>query len=339
MSFMDPPQNGPNVEGGGSRGQEELMVFGYSCKLYRDDSKAMAEDSGVYLIPWMGDHSLMIDRYDCRGHLYDKAQFGLKPNLPRHWTAEEEAFEELLDRERYMALDTDLREEDFRKEEEEKRLFESMQDGYTAVGFQYTDNKAVDAETAVPKLQPPAPPPLSSVIVDRPDEEDTYELPEGLNLPNGIETPSTNKLHNIIEKTALFISQQGTQMEIRIKINQKNNPYFAFMDFNDRLHPYYKHLLRAISSGNYTPKPQIEQKVEITEKTNGAQQLEQKVDTVEEAEEGSEDEESDGEYELHPLLMGSRTASNNKNTTSSTSQLSSSANGHSGSVILIVSEM
>ena len=48
----------------GSRGskQEELMVFGYSCKLYRDDAKAMAEDSGVYLIPWMGDHSLMIDR-------------------------------------------------------------------------------------------------------------------------------------------------------------------------------------------------------------------------------------------------------------------------------------
>ena len=42
--------------------QEELMVFGYSCKLYRDDAKAMAEDSGVYLIPWMGDHSLMIDR-------------------------------------------------------------------------------------------------------------------------------------------------------------------------------------------------------------------------------------------------------------------------------------
>ena len=128
-------------------------------------------------------------------------------------------------------------------------------------------------------------------------------------------------------------------MEIRIKINQKNNPYFAFMDFNDRLHPYYKHLLRAISSGNYTPKPQVEQKVENTEKTNGVQHLEQKVDTVEEAEEGSEDEESDGEYELHPLLMGSRTASNNKNTTSSTTQLSSSANGHSGSVILIVSEV
>ena len=54
-------------------------------------------------------------RYDCRGHLYDKNQFGLKPNLPHRWTAEEEDFEEMLDRERYMALNEDLREEDFRK--------------------------------------------------------------------------------------------------------------------------------------------------------------------------------------------------------------------------------
>lgn len=63
MSFLD-HHDGANEEDGRSHGskQEELMVFGYSCKLYRDDAKAMAEDSGVYLIPWMGDHSLMIDR-------------------------------------------------------------------------------------------------------------------------------------------------------------------------------------------------------------------------------------------------------------------------------------
>ena len=155
--------------------------------------------------------------------------------------------------------------------------------------------------------------------------------------------PTTNKLHNIIEKTALFISQQGTQMEIRIKINQKNNPYFAFMDFNDRLHPYYKHLLRVITSGNYTPKPQVEQKVEKEEKKDGAQQLEKRIDRVEEQqqdnEEDEEDEDSDGDYELHPLLMGSRATSSNatSNNTDSSSQLTSSANGHSGSVPLIVS--
>lgn len=128
-------------------------------------------------------------------------------------------------------------------------------------------------------------------------------------------------------------------MEIRIKINQKNNPYFAFMDFNDRLHPYYKHVLRAISSGNYTPKPPVEQKVETAEKKDDEQQLEQGGDNVEESEDSEDDEDSDGDYELHPLLMGSRNSSNAKNTSTNSagSHLTSSANDHSGSVFLIVS--
>ena len=45
--------------------EEELLVFGYACKLYRDDAKALMEDSGQLLIPWMGDGSLMIDRCVC----------------------------------------------------------------------------------------------------------------------------------------------------------------------------------------------------------------------------------------------------------------------------------
>ena len=43
--------------------EEDLLVFGYACKLYRDDTKALMEESGQLLIPWMGDHSLMVDRY------------------------------------------------------------------------------------------------------------------------------------------------------------------------------------------------------------------------------------------------------------------------------------
>lgn len=42
--------------------EQELLVFGYACKLYRDDVKASLESSGQLLIPWMGDSSLMVDR-------------------------------------------------------------------------------------------------------------------------------------------------------------------------------------------------------------------------------------------------------------------------------------
>ena len=41
---------------------EDLLVFGYACKLFRDDEKAIEIDQGKYLIPWMGEETLKIDR-------------------------------------------------------------------------------------------------------------------------------------------------------------------------------------------------------------------------------------------------------------------------------------
>jgi len=41
---------------------ENLLIFGYHCKLFRDDDKALEIDAGAHLIPWMGDESLKIDR-------------------------------------------------------------------------------------------------------------------------------------------------------------------------------------------------------------------------------------------------------------------------------------
>ena len=44
------------------RKEDDLLIFGYACKLFEDYEKAAAFDPEKSLIPWMGDESLRIDR-------------------------------------------------------------------------------------------------------------------------------------------------------------------------------------------------------------------------------------------------------------------------------------
>ncbi|KAH7938122.1 hypothetical protein HPB49_020415 [Dermacentor silvarum] len=104
------------------KSDEDLLVFGYSCKLFRDDEKAMHIDRGKHLIPWMGDDSLMIDRYDARGYLHSIHEYEPKPGAALQYAAslteEEKALEELCEEERFLALFRDLHEESIYQEDE-----------------------------------------------------------------------------------------------------------------------------------------------------------------------------------------------------------------------------
>ena len=42
---------------------DQLFIFGYQCKLYRDDEKSRWINNGKHLIPWIGDHNILIDRF------------------------------------------------------------------------------------------------------------------------------------------------------------------------------------------------------------------------------------------------------------------------------------
>ena len=50
---------------------DSLLVFGYQCKIFHDDEKAMFIERKKHLIPWMGDASLMIDRSADKSAVYE----------------------------------------------------------------------------------------------------------------------------------------------------------------------------------------------------------------------------------------------------------------------------
>ncbi|CAL1543009.1 unnamed protein product [Lymnaea stagnalis] len=223
---------------------DDLLVFGYACKLFRDDEKAKDIDNGKLLIPWMGDERLMIDRYDGRGHLYDLATHDSEnvENKNPVFSEEEEAIEKACEDERYLELHTDLREAQIYEEEEWKRYYLSLQEGYKAVGFsydeQYGDGQGDDTLTETMKEE---------------DDELPFVPPEELQLPPDLQIPKCRKHNARIEKTASFIAQHGIQMEIMLKTKQAGNSQFDFLHFENELNPYYKHMVSMIKSGKYKP--------------------------------------------------------------------------------------
>ncbi|XP_028400439.1 splicing factor, suppressor of white-apricot homolog isoform X2 [Dendronephthya gigantea] len=309
---------------------QDLLVFGYSCNVYCDDIKAVYFDEGRHLIPWMGDESLMIDRFDGRLLLEDISPFISKGSSDHdsNWqlSKDEQAIERLCDEERYQALENA---EDSDDGEEEMKRFKaaiaSESGSYSAVGMTYNEQNtepyyqqynydlpqtygqyystyaeeqgvtgpvpSIQEQPSIMSLQPQQqmqqPQLQQQQFTEHNPVQEVVEVfvpPAALDIPADMEVPDTEKLHVIIEKTAFFIKDHGPQMEIVVKAKQSGNTQFDFLQFDHRLNPYYKLILKAVRSGNYKPaKPA--------------------TPPAEEEEEESED--SDGEMELHPLLTAS----------------------------------
>ncbi|KFV55395.1 Splicing factor, suppressor of white-apricot, partial [Tyto alba] len=284
--------------GGGGNSRVELLVFGYACKLFRDDEKAQYQEQGRHLIPWMGDPKIMIDRYDGRGHLHDLSEYDAEYstwNRDYQLSEEEARIEALCDEERYLALHTDLLEEEARQEEEYKRLSEALaEDGtYNAVGFRYGSDYYDPSEPTEEEEHQPAKQRAQTENVE--ENEEPFVAPPGLNVPSDVELPPTAKMHAIIERTANFVCKQGAQFEIMLKAKQARNSQFDFLRFDHYLNPYYKFIQKAMKEGRYAAPSE-----------NKAD--EKKHSRVKSEEEDDDDDDDDGNY-LHPSLFASKKCS------------------------------
>ncbi|XP_016157727.1 PREDICTED: splicing factor, suppressor of white-apricot homolog isoform X2 [Ficedula albicollis] len=286
--------------GGGGSSRVELLVFGYACKLFRDDEKAQYQEQGRHLIPWMGDPKIMIDRYDGRGHLHDLSEYDAEYstwNRDYQLSEEEARIEALCDEERYLALHTDLLEEEARQEEEYKRLSEALaEDGtYNAVGFRYGSDYYDPSEPTEEEEHQPAKQRETAQTENAEENEEPFVAPPGLNVPSDVELPPTAKMHAIIERTANFVCKQGAQFEIMLKAKQARNSQFDFLRFDHYLNPYYKFIQKAMKEGRYA----------APSESKGD---EKKHSRVKSEEDDDDDDDDDGNY-LHPSLFASKKCS------------------------------
>ncbi|CAH0758372.1 unnamed protein product [Diatraea saccharalis] len=125
-------------------------------------------------------------------------------------------------------------------EEELKRLHAA---GYGQVGFNYDAPKEQETLPLVEVEEPFLPSVAFKAL-----------------LPEGMVLPETLKQNAIIEKTAKFIANQGTQMEILIKAKQRDNPQFKFLNKDSELNAYYTVLIGLVKAGTWP-----EKKIEVVE--------------------------------------------------------------------------
>ncbi|KAK0397055.1 hypothetical protein QR680_001959 [Steinernema hermaphroditum] len=251
---------------------DEMVVFGYSCKLFPTDGSSASEESRLISHTVDGE-SLNVDRYDCRLHLTTFAN-----DQPGNAVVAGDNEEAKCDEERYRDMHTDI------EMEKDCRRSCLMPNG-VEIGFSYDSTETTVVEGEESELEP-------------------YEIPKGFKLPVGVTKPETQNQHNVIEKTARYVVKHGPQMEIVIKARQQiKSDKFGFLEFDNPLNAYYKVVLKHMKEGRY---PTGTEKGNLREKPQSPS-TDKPVNALEAIAfaHGSSDseEESDEEGYLHPSLM------------------------------------
>uniref|UniRef100_A0A803LY49 SURP motif domain-containing protein n=1 Tax=Chenopodium quinoa TaxID=63459 RepID=A0A803LY49_CHEQI len=199
----------------------ELEVVGRHAMLFDDDATAAFVNSKDALIDW---NSLSIDRFDVRNLLTNPPSSFRK--LTVHGggggVSPDSHLEAELDLERYADLPSSSDELEI-----ENEAAKTDASGYHFVPFSYgnstdsSDQKYLNVAPDTSAFHPP------------------FTVPESL-LQN---LPPTDKVHQIIARTALFVGENGGQSEIVLRVKQGDNPTFGFLMPHHHLHPYFRYLV------------------------------------------------------------------------------------------------
>ncbi|XP_009622750.2 uncharacterized protein [Nicotiana tomentosiformis] len=197
----------------------DLEVVGRHALLFDDDAMAAFVNSGDALVEW---NSLQIDRYDVRHLLSAPPPSRRRSHSSTSSNLVDASIQFELDHERYLDLPSPSDEPEM--EEDEKSVDAGA---YRAVGFSYgpTDDSA-DRKS-------------SEVGQESSEFRPSFPVPESLLQC----LPPTEKVHQIIARTALFVSKHGGQSEIVLRVKQGDNPTFGFLMPDHDLHAYFRFLV------------------------------------------------------------------------------------------------
>lgn len=90
--------------------EESFVLVGKCSTLFDDSERALEVNNGGLLIPWWGDKSVMIDRFDGRGYMTDILDNDAPATGEEFMTEDEATIEKMCDFERYLDLQVDVHE-------------------------------------------------------------------------------------------------------------------------------------------------------------------------------------------------------------------------------------